>query len=87
MQVFHYSELPGGLISLLQIKEDCYKVLFLNVGLSYGGFQFDHMIDCRSPLSESTLTIVLESKTNLLLIIHSIVLQRQQVSSIWVLVS
>ena len=54
MQVFHYSELPGSLISLLQIKEDCNKVLVLNVGLSYGGFQFDHMINCRSSLSEST---------------------------------
>ena len=56
MQVFHYSKLPGGLISLLQIKKDCYKV-FLDVGLSYGGFQFDHLIDCRSLLSESTLRI------------------------------
>ena len=57
MQVFHYSEPPDGVISLLQIKEDCSKVLFLDVGLSYGGFQFNHMIDCQSPLSESTLRI------------------------------
>ena len=57
MHVFHYSELPGGLISLLQIKEDCYKMLFLDVGLSHGGFQFDHIIHSRSSLSESTLRI------------------------------
>ena len=49
---------PGGVVNLLQIKEDCYKVLFLDVGLSFGGFQFNHMIDCWSPLSESTLRIV-----------------------------
>ena len=55
MQVFYYSEPPGGVVSLLQMKKkDCYKVLFLDVGLSYGGFQFNHMINCRSPLSEST---------------------------------
>ena len=40
MQVFHYSETPGGVLSPLQIKEDCYKVLFLDVDLCYGGFQF-----------------------------------------------
>ena len=44
MEIFHYSELPNGLISLLQIKEDCYQMLFLDIGLSYGGFQFDYMI-------------------------------------------
>ena len=31
------------------------KVLFLDVGLSYADFQFDHMIQRRSPLSEYTL--------------------------------
>ena len=57
MQVFHYSEPPGSVISLIQIKEDCHKVLFLDVGPSYGGFQFDHIIDGWSQLSESTLRI------------------------------
>ena len=56
MLVFRYSE-PPGVVSLLQIKEDCYKMMILDVGLSYGGLQFNPMIDCRSPLSESTLRI------------------------------
>ena len=57
MQVFHYFEPPSGVKSLLQIKEDSYKMLFLDVDLSYGGFQFDHMIDYWFPLSESRLRI------------------------------
>ena len=33
------------------------QALFSDVGLFYGGFYFNHMIDCRSPPSESTLRI------------------------------
>ena len=57
MLVFHHSKPPGGVVSLFKIKEGCYKVLFLYFGLSYGDCQFNHMIDCWSPLSESTLRI------------------------------
>ena len=38
MEIFHYSKPPRGFVILLQIEEDCYKVLFLDIGLSYGGF-------------------------------------------------
>ena len=31
MKIFHYCEFPSGLISLLQIKEDCYQMLFLDI--------------------------------------------------------
>ena len=84
IQVFKYSKLPGGFISLLQIKEDCYKVLFLDVGLSLGGFQFDLMIYCRSSLPESTLASLLDTRnqTNILLTIRSIIFHRQLVSAI-----
>ena len=37
MEIFHYSETPRGLVSFLQIEKDCYKVLFLDIGLSCGG--------------------------------------------------
>ena len=46
MLVFHNSEPTGGVVSPLQIEKDCYEVLFLDVDLSYVGFQFDHIIDC-----------------------------------------
>ena len=55
--IFHYPELPSGFISLLQIKGDCYMMLFLDIGLSYRDFQFDHMIHCWSPLSKVTLRV------------------------------
>ena len=57
MEIFHYSELPSGLISLLQIKEDCYQMFFVDIGLSYRGFWFDYMIHCWSAFSEDTLRI------------------------------
>ena len=57
MEIFHYSKLSSGFISLLQIKEDCYQMLFLDIGLSYGGFQFDHMIHCWLAFSEATLRV------------------------------
>ena len=56
IQVFHYSKHPGGLISLLKIK-DCYKVLFLDVGLSYEGFQFDHIHVTMLPNIHPTYTV------------------------------
>ena len=57
MEIFHHSKLPSSLIKLIQIKEDCYQMLFLDIGLSHGGFQFDHMIHCWSPLSEATMRV------------------------------
>ena len=57
MEIFHYSKLLSGLISLLQIKEDSYQMLFLDIGLSYGSFQFDHMIHCWSAFLEATLRV------------------------------
>ena len=53
MSVFHYYKSTGDVVGLLQIEEDSYK-LFLDIGLSYRDFQFNHMIDCQSLLSEST---------------------------------
>ena len=55
-KILHYSEFPSDLISLLQIKEDCNQ-MFLDIGLSYGRFQFDHMIYCWSPFPEATLRV------------------------------
>ena len=57
MKIFHYSELPSDLVSLLQIKEDWYQMSFLYIVLSYGGFQFDLMIHCWSEFSEATLRV------------------------------
>ena len=57
MEIFHYSKLPSGLINLIQIKEDCYQMLFLDISLSYGGFPFNHMIHCWSAFSEATLRV------------------------------
>ena len=51
MEIFHYSELLSG------FKEDCYQMLFLDIGLFYGGFQFDYMIHCWWPFLEATIRV------------------------------
>ena len=54
MQVFHYYEPQGGVVSLLQIKEDCYKALLLDAGLLIEVSNLTSSTD----LFESTLRIV-----------------------------
>ena len=59
-------------------------MLFFYVGLSYGGFQFDNIIDCLSNPHWELVISLLDSRnqTSLLLTICSIVLQRLLVSAI-----
>ena len=68
MHVFHYSKLPGGLISLLQIKEDFYKSeMPLTIRLARG-CKCWHLLAPgrrygarRSPLSEYVFSIYLSN--------------------------